>query len=88
MHIAATSLLRDNYHHSSKLFQLCSFTVLAYFIYSVEVVIQWIYVVVLRISVLWYSIYYSFRSSHKSGSVVSERSALHLFFFVHVPDQI
>jgi hypothetical protein len=88
MHIAATSLLRDNYHHSSKLFQLCGFTVSAYFIYSVEVVIQWIYVVVLCISVLWYSIYHSFRSAHKSGSVVRERSSLHLFFFVHVPDQI
>jgi hypothetical protein len=38
--------------------------------------------------VLLYSICYSFCSAHKSGSVVSERSALHLFFFVHVPDKI
>jgi hypothetical protein len=38
--------------------------------------------------VLLYSVCYSFHSTHKSGSVVSERSALHLFFFVHVPDKI
>jgi hypothetical protein len=69
-------------------FQFCSFTVSTYFIYSIEVIVHWISVVVLCISVLLYSVCYSFCSAHKSGSVVSERSALHLFFFVHVPDKI
>jgi hypothetical protein len=76
-------LLRDSYHHLSKLFQFCSFTVSTYLIYSIEVIVQWIYVV---ISVLSYSVCYSFRSTHKSELVVSKRFALHLFFFVHVPD--
>jgi hypothetical protein len=88
MCVAATSLLRDSYHHSSKLFQFCSFTVSAYFIYSIEVIVHWIYCCFLHISVLLYSICYSFCSTHKSRSVVSERSSLHLFFFVHVPDKI
>jgi hypothetical protein len=52
MHIAATSLLRDSYHHSSKLFQFFSFTVSSYFIYSMEVIVHWIFFVVLHISVL------------------------------------
>jgi hypothetical protein len=35
-----------------------------------------------------YSVYYSVHSAPKSGSVVSEQSTLHLFFFVHVLDKI
>jgi hypothetical protein len=38
--------------------------------------------------VLLYSIFYSFCFAYKSRLVVSERSSLHLFFFVHVPDKI
>ena len=36
---------------------------------------------------LLYSICYLFHSTHKSGSVVSKWSSLHLFFFMHVPDK-
>ena len=85
MHVTTTSLLRDRYHHFSKLFQLCNFIVSTYFIYSIEVIVHWIFFV---IYVLLYSIYYSFHSAHKSISVVSEWSPLDLFFFVHVPDKI
>jgi hypothetical protein len=52
-------------------FQLSSFTVSAYFIYSIRVIVHWIFVVVLHISVLLYSVYYLFCSTHKSRSVVS-----------------
>jgi hypothetical protein len=76
---STTSLLRDSYHDSSKLFLFCIFTISAYFIYSIEAIVHWIFVVVLYIYVLWYSIFYSFHSTHKSGSVVSEWSALHFF---------
>ena len=37
---------------------------------------------------LLYSIFYLFRFAHKFKLVVLERSALHLFFFVHVPGKI
>jgi hypothetical protein len=69
-------------------FQLCSCTVSAYFIYSIEFIVHWIFVVVLCNSVLLYSVCYSFCSAHKSGLVVPERSVFHLFFYVHVPDKI
>jgi hypothetical protein len=88
MRVAATSLLRDNYHHSSKLFSVLQFYSFNIFIYSIEVIIHRIYVVVIRIFVLLYSVCYSFNSSHKSGLVVSEHSSLHLFFFIHVPKKI
>jgi hypothetical protein len=52
-------------------FHFCSFVVSTYFIYSIEVIVHWISVVVLHIFVLLYSVYYSFCSTHKSGSVVS-----------------
>jgi hypothetical protein len=44
MCVATTYLLRDSYHHSSKLFQFCSFIVSSYFIYSIEYIVHWIYV--------------------------------------------
>jgi hypothetical protein len=66
MCIETTSLLRDSYHHSSKLFHLCNFTISTYYIYSIEVIVHWLSFVVLCISLLWYSIYYSFCSTHKS----------------------
>jgi hypothetical protein len=68
-------------------FQFCSFTVSTYFIYSIEVIVHWIYVVVLHISVLLYSICYSFRSTHKSGSVVSEWSCSSFIFLCACPRQ-
>jgi hypothetical protein len=55
---------------------------------TIEVIFHWIFVVVLYISVLLYSVCYSFCSTHKYGSVVSKRSDIHLFFFVHVLDNI
>jgi hypothetical protein len=73
MHVATTSLLIDSYHHSSKLFQFCSFTVSTYFIYLIEVIVHWISVVVLLISVFWYSICYSFHSAHKSISMYPQQ---------------
>jgi hypothetical protein len=88
MRVVATSLLRDNYHHSSKLFQFCNFTVSTYFLYSIEVIIHWISVIFFCIYVIFYSNCYSFYSSHKSISVVSKRSVLHFFFFVDVPNKI
>jgi hypothetical protein len=88
MCVAATSLLRDSYHHSSKLFSVLQFYSFNYFIYSIEVIVHWISVVVLNISVLLYSVCYSFCSIHKSRSMVLEQSSLHLFFFVHVLDKI
>ena len=51
-------------------FQFCSFTVSAYFIYLIEVIVHRISIVVLHIHVLLYSVYYSFRSACKSGSQV------------------
>jgi hypothetical protein len=68
MHVVATHLLRDSYHHSNKFFQFCSFTISTYFIYSIEVIVHWIYVVVLHISLLLHSFCYSFHFAHKSGS--------------------
>jgi hypothetical protein len=49
-------------------FKFYSFTVSAYFSYSIEVIVQYIFVVVLHISVLLYFVCYSFRSAHISGS--------------------
>ena len=55
-------------------FQFYSFTASTYFIYSIEVIFHWISVVVICISVLLYSVCYSFLSAHKSISVAKSYS--------------
>jgi hypothetical protein len=88
MCIEATSLLRDSYHHSSKLFSVLQFYSFNLFYLFNRSYCSLDIFCCSCISVLLYSIYYSFHSTHKSRSVVSKKSALHLFFFVHVPDKI
>jgi hypothetical protein len=74
-------------------FQFYSFTVSANFIYSIEVIVQCIFVVFLCISVLLSSVCNSFRSSHKFGSCCFSQvflfwikfKVLHKVFFNFLP---